>query len=133
MNHNRSKDPFEGSCPYHKDCWEGLAAGPALQARWSIAGQELPSEHPGWELEVEYIAQAMQSIILTLSPQKIILGGGVMNHPGLIEKVRISARNFLNGYVDSPAIYEGIDQFIVAPELGNRAGVLGAIALAKLS
>lgn len=132
LDHDKTQDPFEGSCPYHKDCWEGLAAGPAIQQRWNSPAQALPQDHPAWDLEAEYIAQALQSIILTLSPQKIILGGGVMNHSGLIEKIRLQTKQRLNHYVDHPFLREGIGQYIIPPALGDRAGVLGAVALAML-
>ena len=132
VNHDRASDPFEGVCAYHKDCWEGLASGPALQARWKIPAPSLPPDHPAWDLEAEYIAQALQTIILTLSPEKIILGGGVMNQAGLIDKIRVRTRALLHGYVDSETIRSGMDAYIVSPELGDRAGVLGAIALAGL-
>ena len=130
VNHNRKIDPYDGFCPYHADCLEGLAAGPAIQYRWSTPAQSLPEDHPAWDLEAEYLAQALQNVILTISPQRIILGGGVMNAPGLIEKIRSQTRLKLNGYVNSPVLESGIGQYIVRPELGNRAGVLGAIALA---
>lgn len=132
VNHDRDLDPFEGFCPYHKDCWEGLAAGPAIFQRWNIPAQLLPEDHPAWDLEADYTAQALQSIILTLSPQKIILGGGVMNHPGLIESIRVRTKKLLNNYVDHPAVQTGIDQYIISPALGYRAGMLGAVALARM-
>ncbi len=130
VNHDRIVDPFMGSCPYHLDCWEGLAAGPAILQRWHTPAQFLPDDHPAWDLEADYIAQALQTIILALSPQMIILGGGVMNHTGLLEKIRIRTKTILNRYVDHPAIEQHIDQYIIPPALGNRAGVLGAVALA---
>lgn len=132
VNHDRNLDPFEGFCPYHKDCWEGLAAGPAIFQRWNIPAQLLPEDHPAWDLEADYIAQGLQTIILTFSPQKIILGGGVMNHPGLIESIRVRTKKILNNYVDNPAIQTGIDQYIIPPALGYRSGVLGAVALARM-
>jgi fructokinase len=103
-----------------------------LQARWKIPAPSLPPDHPAWDLEAGYIAQALQTIILTLSPEKIILGGGVMNQAGLIDKIRMRTKALLHGYVDSEMIHSGMDSYIVLPELGNRAGVLGAIALAAL-
>lgn len=130
LPHDLQKDPFPGNCPYHKDCWEGLAAGPALEARWHQPAEQLPPEHPAWNLEAEYIAAAVHNMILTLSPKRIILGGGVMKQPGLIEKIRIRAVHLLNHYVDSAALREGLDQYIVTPALGDRAGILGCIALA---
>lgn len=124
-------DPFEGSCPFHGDCFEGLASGPAMQKRWGVKAETLPPEHPAWDLEAGYIALALRSFICTLSPQRIILGGGVSQQPQLLTLIRQKTQATLNGYVQSPAILEAIDTYIVPPGLGNRAGVLGAIALAQ--
>lgn len=130
--HDRTRDDFAGVCPFHGDCLEGLATGPAMEKRWNIdKATDLPIEHEAWEIEAEYIAYAMANCVLTLSPQKIILGGGVMNKEGLLEKVRAKTREFLNGYIKHEAILENIDDYIVAPGLGGDAGVLGAIALAE--
>ena len=129
LPHDWEQDPFPGKCPYHGDCFEGMAAGPAIEARWQTKGQHLAPEHPAWELEAHYIALALRSFICTLSPQRIILGGGVMDQPQLFPLVRQKTLEALNGYVQSPAILENIDSYIVSPGLGNRAGVLGAIAL----
>ncbi len=131
LPHDWTKDPFAGNCPYHGDCFEGLAAGPALAARWGQAGDTLPPEHPAWALEAHYIALALQNLICTVSPQKIILGGGVMQQEQLFPMVRAEVLHLLSGYVQSPTILEHIDEYIVPPGLGNRAGVLGAIALAQ--
>ena len=106
-----------------------MAAGPAIEERWGKKGQELRPDHPAWDLEADYLAQALQSFTVTLSPQRIIMGGGVMDVPGLIAKVRDKTLIYLNGYVRHPAILEQIDSYIVPPGLGNKAGVLGAIAL----
>lgn len=130
LPHDRQKDPYGGFCPYHGDCFEGLAAGPALQARWGQPGDTLPLDHPAWELEAHYIALALQSFICTLSPTRIILGGGVMSQEHLFPLIRAEVIRLLNGYVQSPAILRGIDGYIVPPGLGGRAGVFGAIALA---
>jgi fructokinase len=129
--HNWTNDPFGGACPYHSDCFEGLAAGPALQKRWGQPGDTLPLDHPAWALEANYIALALQSFICTLSPTRIILGGGVMQQAQLFPPIRAKVIKLLNGYVQSPAILQAIDEYIVPPGLGGRAGVLGAIALAK--
>lgn len=129
LSHDMGKDPFPGRCPYHGDCLEGMAAGPAVEDRWGLKGQDLDPDHPAWDLEAEYLAQALQTFTVTLSPQRIIMGGGVMDVPGLIEKVRAKTLEYLNGYVQHPAIIERINSFIVHPGLGNKAGVLGAIAL----
>jgi fructokinase len=129
--HDWTHDPYAGFCPYHGDCFEGLAAGPALLGRWKQPGDTLPLDHPAWALEARYIALALQAFICTLSPRKIILGGGVMQQPHLFPMIRKEVVHLLNGYVQSSAILEHIDEYIVPPGLGGRAGVLGAIAMAQ--
>ncbi len=129
--HDRAADPFEGICPYHGDCLEGLASGPALERRWGCRGEELAPDHSAWELEAEYLAYGLATFICTLSPQRLILGGGVMAQERLFPLIREKVQRLLGGYVQSPAILERIDSYIVPPALGNRAGVLGAIALAQ--
>lgn len=129
--HDWARDPYQGFCPYHGDCFEGLCAGPALQGRWGQPGDTLPIDHPAWALEAGYIALALQNFICTLSPTKIILGGGVMQQAHLFPLIRAEVIRLLNGYVHSPSILENIDGYIVPPGLGGRAGVLGAIALAQ--
>ncbi|MFN8458991.1 MAG: ROK family protein [Anaerolineae bacterium] len=124
-------DPYPGACPFHGDCLEGMAAGPALQGRWGQRAEMLPPDHPAWEIEAHYLAYGLVNFICTLSPQRIILGGGVMDQVHLFPLVRRKTVELLNGYVQSPAILERIDQYIVPPGLGNKAGVLGAIALAE--
>jgi fructokinase len=131
LSHDWRADPYAGSCPYHGDCFEGLACGPALEQRWGQRAEKLPLSHPAWELEANYIAQAMNNTICSLSPKRIVLGGGVMQHPGLIHLIQQKVQKLLNNYIHSSVITEGIDQYIVLPSLGNRSGVLGAIALAK--
>lgn len=133
LHHDWKRDPFPGNCPYHRDCLEGMAAGPAIEERWGQKGQELGAEHQAWDLESNYLAQALQSLVCVLSPQRIIMGGGVMNQPGLITKVREKTVTYLNDYIQHPAITEHIDEYIVPPALGGRAGVLGAIALGQQS
>ncbi len=131
LPHDKNKDPFESICPFHDDCFEGLASGPAMEKRWGQKAETLPPDHPAWDLEAEYIALALRSLICTLSPQRIVLGGGVAQRPQLLPLVRSKTVASLNGYVQSPAILQGIDAYIVPPALGGRAGVLGAIALAE--
>jgi fructokinase len=131
LPHDLVRDPYPGHCPFHGDCLEGLACGPAIESRWGVRGETLTADHPAWELEAEYLALALVNFICTLSPQRIILGGGVMAQEGLIEKVRQKVQGLLNGYIKSLAILEQIDTYIVLPGLGNRAGGLGAIALAE--
>ena len=131
LAHDRVQDSFPGSCPYHANCFEGLAAGPTIEQRWGARAEALPAEHPAWELEAHYIALAMQTTICMLSPQRIILGGGVMSQEHLFPMVRRKTLELLNGYVQMPQILEHIDEYIVPPGLGSRAGVLGAIALGQ--
>lgn len=131
LPHDWTADPYRGRCPYHGDCLEGMAAGPAIGERWGRPAFELPPDHPAWELEAHYLALALRTFICTLSPERIVLGGGVMEQPHLFPLIWRKVREYLNGYVQSPAILEHIDEFIVPPGLGNRAGVLGAFALAQ--
>jgi fructokinase len=131
LPHDWTADPFAGACPYHGDCLEGMAAGPAMEKRWGQRAETLPADHPAWALEAHYLALGLVNLICTLSPQRIIMGGGVMAQPQLFPLIRRKTQELLNGYVQSPQILERIDQYIVPPGLGNRAGVLGAIALAE--
>ncbi|MGG1613605.1 ROK family protein [Paenibacillus phoenicis] len=123
------EDDFPGLCPYHGDCLEGMAAGPSLEARWKVKGQELAPDHPAWAIEAYYLAQAVTGSILMLSPQKVIMGGGVMQQPQLFPMIRKEVQRNLAGYVNAPAILSGIDDYIVPPGLGNQAGLCGALAL----
>lgn len=120
---------FDGCCPYHKSCLEGLASGPAMAQRWGKPGKDLHSEHEAWELESYYLAAALVNLSLTLSPKRIVVGGGVMQTGHLFPRVRKQFAKLLNGYIQTTALSEGLDQYIVPPGLGNDAGVLGAIAL----
>ena len=129
--HDRAADPYEGFCPYHGDCLEGMAAGPAIGERWGRPAVDLPSDHPAWQLEAHYLALALHVFICTLSPERIILGGGVMEQMQLFPLVRHKVIAYLNGYIQSPSILSNIDGYIVPPGLGNRAGVLGAFAQAQ--
>ncbi|HEY3474681.1 MAG TPA: ROK family protein [Anaerolineales bacterium] len=128
--HIRELDPFPGSCPFHEDCFEGLASGPAIEKRLGVSGAMVPESDPFWNIEADYIASALMNYILTLSPKKIILGGGVMQREFLFPKVRWRVRELLNGYVSSKSLLENIEDYIVRPGLGNQSGSLGAIALA---
>jgi fructokinase len=129
LTRRHPEDDFAGICLYHGDCLEGLAAGPAIEARWGKKGYELPAEHKAWEMEAFYIAQSITQSILLLSPQKVILGGGVMQQPQLFPLIREAVRRNLNGYVSSSAILDHIDAYITAPGLGQQAGICGALAL----
>ena len=127
----RSDDEFEGVCPFHGACFEGLAAGPALERRWGRRAEELPEEHPAWELEAHYLALGLGNVICALSPRRVILGGGVMKRGALYPAVRRALRRVLNGYLAVPEILEANDEYIVPPALGQRAGGFGALALAE--
>lgn len=130
--HDWERDPFPGVCPYHGDCLEGLASGLSMRKRWGKSPENLPDSHPGWDLESDYIARALVNLIYTYSPRRVILGGGVPQHPGLIEAVRSKIRQFINNYVQSRMLLDEINDYIVPPALGNRSGGLGAIAMARV-
>jgi fructokinase len=121
--HDFARDPFPGYCPYHGDCLEGLAAGPALEARWGRPGHLLPDGHEAWHLEAEYLALGIANWTYTLAPERIILGGGVMQRAELFPKTGARLTALLSGYMQPPDL--------VPPGLGARSGVLGAIALAE--
>ena len=129
--HDRTRDPFAGGCPFHGDCLEGLASGPAIEARWGTVPRELPAEHPAWALEAAYLAAGLHNLVCTLSPRRIVIGGGVLHQPCLLPLVRAELTRLLNGYIQAAEIVEEIDRFVVLPELGDRAGVLGALVLAE--
>lgn len=122
-------DVYEGKCPFHKDCFEGLASGPAVAARWGKPAAELSDCMDVWELEADYIAQAVANYILTYSPQKIILWGGVMHQEQLFAMVRSRVSEKLGGYVKHPLVCEENADYIVAPQLGENPGIMGAIGL----
>lgn len=133
--HDRRIDPYAGHCPYHGDCWEGLAAGPAIAERWGQPAELLPADHPGWGLEACYLAYGLANLVYILSPERIILGGGVskggpLGRASWLELVRTQLLETLKGYPQLPALIEGIDRFIVPPGLGDDAGVCGGLALA---
>lgn len=122
-------DDFAGLCPYHGDCLEGMASGPAIEARWNVKGHELPSNHPAWEMEAYYIAQSITGAVLLNSPEKVVLGGGVMQQSQLFPLIREAVKANLNGYVSASEIVERMDEYIVPPGLGQQAGLCGAFAL----
>ena len=121
----------DGFCPFHKGCLEGLASGPAIAKRWGRKAYELPQDHEAWELEGWYLAQMCVNAICTLSPEKIILGGGVMQQKHLFPMIRKKTQELLNGYIRHQAILEKIDAYITEPGLGTRSGATGALLLAK--
>lgn len=125
-------DSYKGCCPFHKNCVEGLASGPAIEGRWEKKGFELKEKDEVWELEAFYIAEAITNYILAYSPQKIILWGGVMHQEQLFPLVRQKVKELLNGYIDQDMITEKMDDYIVPPDLGENPGILGAIQLGIL-
>jgi fructokinase len=131
LPHDWKRDPFSGNCPYHGDCFEGLANGPAIEKRLGVRGETIGDDHPYWEIEAEYIANALANYILIISPKRIILGGGIMERSFLFPLVRKKTLEILNGYVQNETLLNNIDEYIVPPGLGNRSGSLGAIALAQ--
>lgn len=123
---------FAGICPFHGGCAEGLASGAALVARWGRRLGDLPPEHPAWRMEANYLGTFLAALTLTLQPERIVIGGGVMNET-LLQHVRDSLGVRLGGYRRSLASRAELDTFLVMPDLGNRAGVLGAISIAASS
>jgi fructokinase len=130
--HDRVRDPFAGCCPFHGDCLEGLASGTAMRERWGKLGEEL-NDPEAWELEAEYLALGLANLVLIVAAERIVLGGGVGRAPGLIERVRTRLREILAGYVDSPAVGDEIDAYLVPPALGPNSGMVGAIDLTRPS
>ena len=133
LPHDLQKDPFPGVCLFHGECFEGLANGSAITKRWGQPAESLPENHPAWELEANYIAHALTNVICLLSPQRIVLGGGVMQQLHLFPLIRQKVREDLNDYIPSPVIKGTMNTYIVPPGLGKRSGILGAMALAKNS
>ena len=126
------EDPApDGFCPYHKGCLEGLASGPAIEKRWGRKAYDLPEDHEAWNLEAAYLAQMCMDAVCGFSPEKIILGGGVMQQKHLFPLIRKKTLELLNGYVQAKEILEDIDSYIVEPGLGTKSGATGALLLAK--
>ncbi len=125
------EDHFEGACPYHPNCLEGLASGPSIEKRWGKKAVELKDSPEVWELEAYYIAQALAGYILTLSPHRIVLGGGVMHQEQLFPMIRSKVTELLNGYVRTPQISD-MDNYIVPAALKDNQGIMGCIQLAKM-
>ena len=124
-------DSFNGVCAYHKNCFEGLASGPAMKVRWQVnSALDLPPNHVAWDLEANYIGIALANFTMAFSPKKIILGGGVMRQKHLLSKIRIKTLDCLKEYVQNPAL-DDIENYIVPPELGEDSGISGALILAE--
>jgi len=132
VRQDKEIDPYSGFCSYHGNCLEGLCCGPSIKERFGVPAQDLPSDHPFWEILAGYIAQACVTQICQISPEKIVLGGGVMEQKQLFPMIHKKVLLMLNNYVKHPMILEHIDQYITPPVLGNRSGACGAIALAQL-
>lgn len=128
----REDDTYKGRCPYHKTCLEGLAAGPAVEERWGKKAIELKDEKEVWDLEAYYIAQALTGYILTLSPEVIILGGGIMHQEQLFPMIRSYVLEMLNGYLQTDELKD-IDHYIVPASLNDNQGIMGCLELAKRS
>jgi fructokinase len=130
--HDRVRDPFDGVCPYHGDCLEGLASGEALRRRWGQAGEQL-TDQAAWEIEAEYLALALMNAICLLSPQRVVIGGGVAKHPALLPAARRRLTGLLGGYLNVPELTDPdkLAGYVVAPRLGDCSGVVGAIELAR--
>ena len=128
--HELDKD-FNGPCPYHNNCLETLASGPSIEKRWHKKAYELYDDEKVWKLESYYLGQALCNCIMSYSPERIILGGGVMHTPGLIELIRNEVLNNLNGYIKKDEILNHIDEYIVLPKLEDNAGLIGDIELRK--
>ena len=126
----REDDTYEGTCPYHKTCLEGLAAGPAIEARWGRKAVELKDDARVWDLEAYYIAQAIVNYILILSPQMIILGGGVMHQEQLFPKIRSYVKKMMNGYIKTKEMAD-LDHYIVPASLHDDQGIMGALELGR--
>ena len=125
-------DPMPGGvCPYHPHCLEGLASGPSIEKRWGVSARDLPQGHPAWELESAYLAQLCQTAMLAFSPERIVLGGGVMQKDFLLPMIRQKTIALLGGYLSHPAVEEGLNGFITAPGLGTASGITGAYLLAR--
>ena len=125
-------DPLpQGICPYHGCCLEGMASGPAIEKRWGVSAKELPDTHPAWELEADYLAQLCASAMLSFSPEKIIMGGGVMQKKFLFPMIREKTLSLLHGYITHSVIDGGLEDYIVEPGLDTNSGILGAYLLAK--
>ncbi|MDE3197283.1 MAG: ROK family protein [Acidobacteriota bacterium] len=116
-------DSFAGNCPFHGDCLEGVAAGPAIERRWGVPSTQLPPGHPAWAMEARYLALAIANFSYVLSPEVVILGGGVMQQAHLFPMIRSELEAILNNYIAAPAV--------LPPKLGTSSGVLGALALAQ--
>ena len=123
-------DIFAGTCPFHGDCLEGLASGPAIMARWGDKLEDLSKDHPAFALEAHYLAHLCVTLVQCHAAERIILGGGVMHAPGLMQLVREKTQALLGEYPGPASGCTNLDGYIVKPELGDQAGITGALAMA---
>lgn len=131
VSHDRASDPYGGFCPFHGDCLEGLAAGPAIKARWGQSLSEMNSPADKIELIAEYVSQLAVNLVLLHMPDRLVFGGGVMKTPGLIPALRRATEQRLAGYIKATQLDPGLEHYIVPPGLGDEAGITGAIALGR--
>ncbi len=124
-------DSFSGACPFHQDCLEGLASGFAIEKRWGQKAASLPADHPAWALEAQYLTAGLVNFIFTLSPERIIIGGGVMEQQQMFGLIRRQVLKRLNGYLAVSEITNDIENYILPPGLGNKSGIMGAFVLAQ--
>lgn len=125
------EDTFEGNCPYHSNCVEGFASGPAVEKRWGMKAINLADNDKVWEFESYYIAQALVNIILTVSPERIVLGGGIMHQEKLFPMIRNHVKELLNGYLNTKEI-NALDTYIVPCSLNDNQGIMGCFRLAAI-
>jgi len=123
-------DDFECCCKYHSHCLEGLASGPAILARTGLEGAKLTRDHPVWDLVSTYLAEALADYALVLSPERMVLGGGVMKQEHLFPRIREKFLEKLGGYLTQPSP-EQMAQYIVPSSVGGDQGILGAFCLAR--
>lgn len=125
-------DPMPGGlCTFHGSCLEGLASGPAIERRWGTNLSNLNPNHPGNDLQANYLAQMCMNLLLTITPDSIILGGGVMQTPFLLTKVRLALREMMNHYMPQFTSEAAVEQLIKAPALAPFSGLIGAALLAQ--
>lgn len=137
MSHNEmghmlfpADSPVMGTCPYHARCLEGLASGSALQKRWGVPAEQITDKR-AWEEEAHYLGIGIANIVLALVPGRIVVGGSVAKHPGLLQAARSEVLRLLHGYISLPQIINSIDEYVCEPGLGRFSGVTGALALAR--
>jgi fructokinase len=132
LPHDLARDPYPGSCPYHGDCLEGLASGEAMRGRWGRSPEHL-DDTAAWDLEADYLALAVVNLTYALSPERVVIGGGVAKHAAVLPQVRARVLDLVAGYLATPALTEPaeMDDYIVAPSLGDHSGIVGAVELAR--